>query len=287
MRAAIDAKTEFCHSVGFIDVGAGEKLDSSTAKDLLRGCEDAAVVVAAAGHVEQTKQHALGADAQGIVEISGNALAHEGGGDVGALDLGKYGRDGLGGGGDGVDGVRVKERHRSRARGEASTGMDRGQTEGSGNAAPLFQLARRADAFDFAQGRLRPPLRGATRRTYRKVLGQVGLELAVVGMDGRAQGGFGGRALAEELEDALNIAHAVGIVDVGHGGERFGVGDVGLGAGKTLEAAFERVERNILLRFEQQCELAAFAAEALGFEELGDAFVQPGRATAAGKLRNE
>jgi len=78
-------------------------------------------------------------------------------------------------------------------------------------------------------------------------------------MDGRSQGGFGRSALAEKLEDALNITHAVGIVDVGNGSQRFGVGDVGLSAGKTLEAAFEGVERNVLLRFEEHCELVAFA----------------------------
>ena len=107
-------------------------------------------------------------------------------------------------------------------------------------------------------------------------------------MNGGAQGGFGGIALAAEaFEDALDIAHAVGIVDVGHGRQRFGVGYIGLGSRKILEAAFERVQRNILLRFVEQRELVTLAAKTFGLEELGDAFVQPGRAASAGKLSNK
>ena len=49
--------------------------------------EDVAVVLAASGDVEQADQNALGTDADGVVEISGDALASEDGGDVGAVDL--------------------------------------------------------------------------------------------------------------------------------------------------------------------------------------------------------
>ena len=41
------------------------------------------------------------------------------------------------------------------------------------------------------------------------------------------------------------------------------------------------------MRFEEQSELVSVAAEAFGLKELGDAFVQPGRAAAAGKLVNK
>src|SRR5271167_831191 len=120
-----------------------------------------------------------------------------------------------------------------------------------------------------------------------EIPGQVGLELAVVGMDGGPQGGLGGIALADALQDALNIAHAIGVVDVGHCSQRFGVGDVGFSAGETLEASFQSIEWDIALRFEEQRELMSIATKASGFEELGDTFVQPRRAAAAGKLRNE
>ena len=53
-------------------------------------------------------------------------------------------------------------------------------------------------------------------------------KLAVVGVDGGAKGGFGGTTLADTLQDPLNVAHAVGIVDVGDGSQGFGVGDIGL-----------------------------------------------------------
>ncbi len=88
---AIDAKAKFRHGVRFVDVPAREQLRSEVAKDSLRGSEDVAVVLAASGDVEQSKQNALRAHADGIIEISGNALAHEDGGDVRPLNLGKDG----------------------------------------------------------------------------------------------------------------------------------------------------------------------------------------------------
>ena len=108
-EAAIDAEAEFGHGLGFVDVGAREKFGAQVAKDFLRGGEDAAIVLAASGDIEQAEQNALGADANGVVEISGNALADEDGGDVGAFDFGKYGRDGLDRGcGLGVAGVKER-----------------------------------------------------------------------------------------------------------------------------------------------------------------------------------
>src|SRR3974390_514480 len=50
-----------------------------------------------------------------------------------------------------------------------------------------------------------------------EVSGQIGFELTVVGVDRGAQRGFGGIALAEALQDALYVAHAVGVVDIRHG----------------------------------------------------------------------
>ena len=77
--------------------GRREKFSSEGAKDFLRGGEDAAVVLAEAGDIEQAKQNPLGADADGVVEISGHAFADEDGSDVGAFDLREYGGDGLDG----------------------------------------------------------------------------------------------------------------------------------------------------------------------------------------------
>jgi hypothetical protein len=49
---AIYAKTEFSHGPRFVDVGAGKEFGPELAKDFLRGGQDAAVILAAPGHVE-------------------------------------------------------------------------------------------------------------------------------------------------------------------------------------------------------------------------------------------
>ena len=66
-----------------------EELSSEVAKDLLGGRENAAVILAASGDVEQTKQDALGLDTDGVIEISGDAFAQEVSCDVRSLNLGK------------------------------------------------------------------------------------------------------------------------------------------------------------------------------------------------------
>src|SRR5579864_3959616 len=117
-----------------------------------------------------------------------------------------------------------------------------------------------------------------------KVLGEVGLELAVIGVNGGAQSGFSGASLAEKLQNALDIAHAVGVIDVGDSSQRFRVGHVGFNTGEIHEAAFEHVQRDIALSLEKKSELVTIAAQALGFEELRNAFIEPVRAAASGKL---
>ena len=77
------------------------------------------------------------------------------------------------------------------------------------------------------------------------------LGLAVVGVDGRAQSGFGGAAIAETLQDALDVAHTVGVIDVGNGGQRFRIGQISFSAGEAQEAALEHVQRYIALGLEQ------------------------------------
>jgi len=89
-QSAIEAEAEVGHGFGFVDIGAREGLCPNAAEDLLRGDEDAAVVLAASGDVEQADENALGAGADGVVKIAGNAFADKDGSDVSALDLGEH-----------------------------------------------------------------------------------------------------------------------------------------------------------------------------------------------------
>ena len=133
-------------------------------EDLLRARQDAAVILAAPGDVEQTKQHALRTDTDRVVEISSDALAHENCGDVDPVDLGKYGRDGF----DRRCGIRhmggKRERMRASPRGETSTGSRLWANEGG---------------LDVGVPRC-----GLLAVLVGEVSGQVGLKLAVVGVDG-------------------------------------------------------------------------------------------------------
>ena len=78
-----------------------------------------------------------------------------------------------------------------------------------------------------------------------------------------------------------------GVVNIGNRGQRFGIGKIGFAAGKAQEASLQHIEGNIALRFEQLCQLAALAAQRLRLKQLGDAFMQPGRAASGGKLIDE
>src|ERR1700680_1003800 len=115
-----------------------------------------------------------------------------------------------------------------------------------------------------------------------EISGQVCFKLPIVAVNGGSQSGFGGAALTDALEDGMDIAEPIGIVDVGHGSQRFGVGHVSFGSGEALKAAFQGIQWDVALRFEKQRELVSFAAEALGLKELSDALVQPGRTAASG-----
>src|SRR5947209_13742454 len=74
-KAAIQAKAELRHGFGLIDVGAGEEFCAAIAKNLLSGCENAAIVFATAGYVEQAKEDPFGAYADGVVKVSRNAFS--------------------------------------------------------------------------------------------------------------------------------------------------------------------------------------------------------------------
>ena len=120
-----------------------------------------------------------------------------------------------------------------------------------------------------------------------EISGQVRLKLTIVGVDGGTEGGLGRIALADALEDALNVAHAVGVIDIGHSSQGLGIGHIGFSAGESIKASLQRIERDIPLSFEELGELAAFATETPGLDELGNPFVKPGRAAAAGQLGNK
>ena len=69
---------------------------------------------------------------------------------------------------------------------------------------------------------LRPYARGAARCSLAIFLAeiacQVGLKLSVIGVNGCTEGGFGGISLADSLQDALDITHAISVVNVRNGG---------------------------------------------------------------------
>lgn len=90
MKSSIEAKTQFCHGLGFVDVGARKKLRSKVAKDLLCGGEDGEVIFPASSNIEQAKQDPLGTDTERIIEVPGDTLAQEVGRDICSLNLGKW-----------------------------------------------------------------------------------------------------------------------------------------------------------------------------------------------------
>jgi hypothetical protein len=90
-QSTIDPETEFRHGIGFVDVRRRKQLQSASAEDLLGSDQEVTVVLAAAGNIEQADQNAFRADANGVVEISGNAFSDEHRSDVGACDRGEDG----------------------------------------------------------------------------------------------------------------------------------------------------------------------------------------------------
>ena len=89
-ESPIEAKTQFCHGLGFVDIGARKKLSSKVAKDLLCGCEDGEVIFPTSSNIEQAKQDPLGTYTERIIEVPSDALAQEVGRDICSLNLGKW-----------------------------------------------------------------------------------------------------------------------------------------------------------------------------------------------------
>src|SRR5579871_137805 len=221
----VESQTELGHGVGFVDVELREQLCANAAEDALGEGKNAAIFFAASGHVEEPEQDALGADAEGIVKVASYALADERGGDFGSF----HGRE------KGWDRLDCRRRF-------IRTGLKDGAHEhvNEGNV-----TQREADRKDMAYRTVAELTLSA--KVLSKILGQIGLKLTVVGVDGATQGGLGGIALAQALEDALDIAHPIGLVDIGHGREGFGVSHIGLSRVESGETSLESVDRYVLL----------------------------------------
>jgi hypothetical protein len=90
-QSTIDPKAQFGHGIGFVHVTRRKQLQSDGAEDFLGSDQDATVVLAAASNIEQPDQNAFRADANGVVEISGDPFSDELGSDVGPCDRGEDG----------------------------------------------------------------------------------------------------------------------------------------------------------------------------------------------------
>src|SRR5579863_7137638 len=84
-----------------------------------------------------------------------------------------------------------------------------------------------------------------------QIFTEIGLKLAVVGMEGCSKSRFGRTSLTEQLQNSLDVAHAIGVVDVRNRRQRLRVRQVSLGAGEAHETAFQHVKWNIMLGFKQ------------------------------------
>src|SRR6267142_4341636 len=73
--------------------------------------------------------------------------------------------------------------------------------------------------------------------------GQLVAQLAVIGMDGCSERGLGGTALCQTLEDAREVAHAVGITDIFGCSQGFSVCQSGFGRRQLHKTAFQHVVR--------------------------------------------
>jgi hypothetical protein len=92
-QPSVDPEAQFGHGIGFVDVRRRKKLESDSSEDFLGSDQEAAVVLASAGNVEQPDQNTFRADANGVVEVSRHTFSDEHGSDVGACDRGEDGWD--------------------------------------------------------------------------------------------------------------------------------------------------------------------------------------------------
>jgi hypothetical protein len=90
-QPSIDPKAQLGHGIGFVNVTRRKQLQSDGAEDFLRDDQEVPVVLAASANIEQPDQHAFRADANGVIEISGDTLSDKDGGYVGTCDRGEDG----------------------------------------------------------------------------------------------------------------------------------------------------------------------------------------------------
>ena len=93
--------------------------------------------------------------------------------------------------------------------------------------------------------------------------------------------------LRQPFEDALNVTHAEGFVNILDGGQGFGIGRARFWTREVHETAFQHIERNLGSGSEQLGERVTVRSARLTFLKLSDTFIQPSRAAIARHLRDE
>src|SRR5947209_2182871 len=84
-----------------------------------------------------------------------------------------------------------------------------------------------------------------------EVLREFGFKLAIIGVDRGPQCGFSRTAIIKALKDSLNVAHTVSVIDVRNRSQQFRISQVSFSAGESHETAFQDIQWNIALSFEQ------------------------------------
>src|SRR6266849_1609071 len=94
-------------------------------------------------------------------------------------------------------------------------------------------------------------------------------------VDGGAQGRFSRGAITQALQDALDIAHAIGVANVFNGGQTLIVGDIGLAVGKAHPRTFQRTERNLPVIAIKLLQLPSHRGDGFRLQRLGHSLVEP------------
>jgi hypothetical protein len=195
--------------------------------------QEAAVLLPTSGDIHKSEKNTFGVDTHGIVKISSHAFPHKYSSNVSSLDFGEDCRNRL-------DRLRsffmakVQSRPHNEAQSESSTGKQK----------------RKIVADRYSSDLLLRQKYGLFSVFVRQISRQVRLQLAVIGMNRRTERSLGRTALSDLLQDAFDVTHSVRIVDIGDRRQRFRIGDISLCARKLQKAAFQDVQRNILLRLE-------------------------------------
>src|SRR6266849_6851122 len=112
-----------------------------------------------------------------------------------------------------------------------------------------------------------------------EVIGNPVFHVGVSTVDGAAQGRFSRGAITQALQDALDIAHAIGVANVFNGGQTLIVGDIGLAVGKTHLRAFQRAERNLPVITVELFQRPSHRGDGFRLQRLCYSLVEPLRTT--------